>query len=236
MAQKLLGLPWQPVLHGVVLSLPTCGTPKKNNHSPKLGAIMFNKLTFGLIAFLASLSVQAAVLTFTDRATFQAAVSGYTVDDLNDLTDGQELDSNIDRGAYSIHMRSYGCASGPGQCGDNSAQGFEYPAYLWTYSGGSFDFVKPINAFGIDFGAYQHPIAVVFLNGEKYSSANGGFFGILDTSNFFTSVSYSAGGSGSLLDNVTYGTAGPAQVPEPGSMALFVIALAGFGVLRRRAA
>jgi hypothetical protein len=195
---------------------------------------MKKKLTFALIAFLASLSAQAAVLTFTDRAAFEAAVSGYTVDDLNDLDDG--FMNTIARGAYSIEIESFGCKSGAFQCGDNSAQGFQYPAYLWTYSAGTFEFSNAINAFGIDFGAYRQSTANVSLNGQAYSSANGGFFGILDTSNTFTTVSYSAGGSGSLLDNVTYRTPSPAQVPEPGSMALFLIALAGFGVLRCRAA
>lgn len=196
---------------------------------------MKKKISIALIAFLASLSAQAAVLTFTDRASFEAAVAGHTVDNLNDLTDG--LQSSIDRGAYSINIRSWGCSSGPGQCGNNSAQGFEYPAYLWTYNPGTFDFGSAINAFGIDFGVYQQSVAQVSLNGQSYSSAGGGFFGIIDTANTFTTVSYAAGSAGSLLDNVTYGMAGaPAEVPEPGSVALFAIALAGVGVLRRRAA
>lgn len=195
---------------------------------------MKKQLSVALIAFLASLSAQAAVLTFTDRAAFEAAVSGHTIDRLNDLTDGPA--NNIDRGAYTINIQSYGCSSGPYQCGDNSAQGFEYPAYLWTYGGGTFEFGRAINAFGIDFGTYQQSQAQVSLNGQAYSSANGGFFGIIDTTNTFTTVNYAAGGSGSLFDNVTYGMAGAAEVPEPGSIALFGIALAGAGFLRRRRA
>lgn len=195
---------------------------------------MKKQLSVALIAFLASLSAQAAILTFTDRAAFEAAVAGHTVDRLNDLTDGPA--NNIDRGAYTINIQSWGCSSGPSQCGNNSAQGFEYPAYLWTYAGGTFEFGRAINAFGIDFGTYQQSQAQVSLNGQAYSSANGGFFGIVDTTNTFTTVNYAAGGSGSLLDNVTYGMAGAAEVPEPGSIALFGIALAGAGFLRRRRA
>lgn len=196
---------------------------------------MKKKLVIALIASLASLSAQATVLTFTDRAAFEAAVAGHTVDDLNDLNDGRVDD--LDRGAYTFAAPAYGCSSGPFQCGDNSAQGFEYPAYLWTYAGGTFTFGRAINAFGIDFGVYQQSTAYVLLNGHAHSSANGGFFGILDTANTFTTVRYDAGGSGSLLDNVTYGMAGaPAEVPEPGSLALFGIALAGAGLLRRRTA
>lgn len=195
---------------------------------------MKKKLAIALITLLASFSAQAAVLTFTDRATFEAAVAGRTVDTLNDLVDGPRSSTN--RGAYTINIQSWGCSSGPNQCGNNSSQGFEYPAYLWTYNAGTFDFANAINAFGIDFGVYQQSVAQVSLNGQTYSSNNGGFFGIIDTANSFTTVSYEPGSSGSLLDNVTYGMAGATEVPEPGSIALFAIALAGAGVLRRRAA
>ena len=195
---------------------------------------MKKKYGAALVALLASLSAQADVLTFTDRSAFEAAVAGHTVDNLNDVTDGGN--STLDRGAYKLNIQHFGCNSGPFQCGDNSAQGFAYPAYIWTYGGGTFEFARAINAFGIDFGAYQQAVAHVSLNGHAYSSTNGGFFGIIDTANSFTTVNYGAGGSGSLLDNVTYGVAGAgaSEVPEPGSIALFAIALAGVGALRRR--
>lgn len=193
---------------------------------------MLNKLICALIASLASISVQASVLTFTDRAAFQAAVAGYTVDNLNSLVDGPR--SVTDRGAYSINMSSFGCSSGAGQCGDNSPQGFTYPAYLWTYNSGTFTFLAPINAFGIDFGFNGSATPSVTLNGEQYSRANGGFFGILDTAATFTTVSYASLGSGSLLDNVTYGATNQQAVPEPASLALLMIGLSGIGAMRRR--
>jgi hypothetical protein len=195
---------------------------------------MKKQIIAGLIAALASLSAQADVVTFTDRAAFQAAVAGYTVDDLDSLANG--FQNTMDRGAYTINIQSYGCTNGAGDCGDNSAQGFNYPAYLWTYNPGTFQFTNAINAFGLDFGAYGSPVAQVSLNGQFYSASGGSFFGIIDTANTFTTVNYAAAGSGSLLDNVSYGMAAPAEVPEPGSLALFAIALAGFGIMRRRAA
>lgn len=194
----------------------------------------FATTAFALL--LASSFAQADVLTFTDRAAFQAAVAGHQVDDLNDLLDGQGGDSFIQRDGYSINIQSYGCVSGPAQCGENSAQGFFYPAYLWTYNAGSFTFDRAINAFGLDFGRYQSSQTAVELNGHRYAVTNGGFFGIIDTGSTFTSVAYSATGSGSLLDNVTFGTMRAADVPEPASIALFGAALAGLGLSRRRKA
>lgn len=194
----------------------------------------FATTAFALL--LASGLAQADVLTFTDRAAFQAAVADYQVDDLNDLRDGQGRDASIQRDGYSINIQSYGCASGPGQCGDNSAQGFFYPAYLWTYNAGNFKFDRAINAFGLDFGRYLHSQTAVVLNGHSYAATNGGFFGIIDTASTFTSVSYAGNGSGSLLDNVTFGTTQATDVPEPASIALFAAALAGLGLSRRRKA
>jgi hypothetical protein len=192
---------------------------------------MFKQVSLGLVAIVASLNTHASVLTFSDRAAFEAAVGAYTVDNLDDLTDGPFTSRN--RSDYTININSFGCNSGPGQCGDNSAQGFVYPAYVWTYAGGSFQFNVAINAFGLDFGHYSSSNAAVTLNGEPYARTGGGFFGIIDTDNTFTTVTYDTNGSGSLFDNVTYGVSG-AEVPEPSSLALLAIAMAGMGARRRR--
>lgn len=189
---------------------------------------MFKQLSFALAVSAASCAAQSAVLTFTDRAAFQAAATGYSLDNLNNVGDGSQI--TRDRGAYTIDFTSFGCSSGVGQCGNNSAQGFTYPAYLSTFGSGNFVFASAINAFGLDFGMAGSESATVTLNGKSYSHLNGGFFGIIDTSAAFKIVSYVAA-SGALIDNITYRT----QLPEPAPLALFGIALAGFGVLRRRA-
>lgn len=182
-------------------------------------------------ALFAAFSAHAALDVYTDRAAFLAALSSHTTDALDDIGDGPL--SGLDRGAYAWTMSSYGCNSGPSQCGSNEDDGMFYPAYVWTYGSGTFVFDAPINAFGLSFGNYNASLASVELAGATHSvPSGGGFLGIVDTSGTFTSVSYSASGSGSLFDNVVYGATAP--VPEPDALALMLIGVAGLGFATRR--
>lgn len=194
---------------------------------------MLNKLSLllaSLMFFTANAS--AAIMTFSDRTAFEAALFEFIIDDLNDVQDGY-LDAGLDRGAYSFNMISFGCNSGPGQCGDNSSKGFNYPAYIWTYSNGSFTFDAPIYAFGLDYGYYYDQSSSLILNGFSVPVANSGFFGFI-SSTAFNTVSYIAD-SGSLFDNITYSYTGTDSmpVPLPGTFGLLALGLIGM-VYRRR--
>jgi hypothetical protein len=130
---------------------------------------------------------------------------------------------------------------------------------FYTASGGTeitFTFSTPINAFGIDVfdlgtdGPTTFTVALLSdsmgynlpdtdIRGLK------SFFGVVDTATTFSTVILTNSDSGDYieLDNVQYGKnaelvlQSPANdVPEPGTLALFGIGLAGLGFARRRRA
>ena len=195
---------------------------------------MTTKLTMILTVFLLmSASVNATIITFTDRAAFESALTSFIIDDLDDVLDGQ-YPLGLDRGDYSFTMSSYGCNSGPGQCGDNSSDGFVYPAYIWTYDSGFFNFNNLIYAFGLDYGHYPDSTATITLNGLTATTDSGGFFGFI-SSTAFSSVSYLSTSSGALFDNVTYSStqSTPSQVSLPATLSLLATGLVGL-LFRRK--
>ena len=139
---------------------------------------MLNKLLCALAGLaLVTANASAGVITYTNRAAFEAAVGSFTTDNLDNVQQGS-LPAGLNRGNYAFTMNSYGCVGGPGECGDNQIDGFFYPAYIWTYGSGSFNFTSPIYAFGLNYGDYERSTASVTLNGYTASTTNGGFFGI----------------------------------------------------------
>jgi len=193
---------------------------------------MTKKLIFALAGMtLFAANAFAAVTTYTDRATFEAAAAGHITDNLNNVTDGSG-GGGLDRGSYAWTMNSFGCNSGPSMCGDNQIDGMQYPAYVWTYESGSFNFDNAIHAFGFDYGSYYNSTATVALNGYAASTTNGGFFGIIDT-NAFSTVQYTADYA-NLFDNVTYSTSITSAVPEPETYAMMLAGLGLIGAIARR--
>ena len=189
---------------------------------------------FGSV-LLANQAALGAIITFDDRATFEAFLSGEVTDDLLDITQGAGL-SGV-RSGYSWSMNSYGCVTTG--CGDPTSQGMSYADnFFVSYEDGTFDFGSEIFAFGVDFGSFSSAgsgdLEQISLNGLSSISTNvGGFFGIVSAGggSGFTSVTFTQTTAFAFLDKITYSSA---AVPEPSTALLLSCGLMGLGVRRRR--
>lgn len=190
-------------------------------------------LTLAAALGLAASAANAAVVTYTDRAAFEAALAGETTDTLGDIAQGYS--TSIDRGDYTLDGNTYGCVLGG--CYDNSAAGFDYPGYLWFYRGGqTFTFDTAMIGFGFDYaqpGSFSG--ARLRVGGER-ASAPSGFFGVIfDTAQIEIDMRITGGRSPYLIaDNFTYAEELYSPVPLPASLPTLALGLGVLGWAARR--
>jgi len=134
-----------------------------------------------------------------------------------------------------------GCAAS--LCGYNTTSG---GSDFLLVSGGNitFNFTDPINAFGAYFTGWQIGTQTITyadntsetLNMPAANINDGGtvFFGFYDTDNMITSITYHAVNDIVAVDDLRYGTAGSAPVPEPSTLLLMGVGLGGLALYRRR--
>ncbi|KPP84923.1 MAG: hypothetical protein HLUCCA08_16170 [Rhodobacteraceae bacterium HLUCCA08] len=187
----------------------------------------------GLAAALLTLAstASAALLSFTDRGAFEAALSNITVDDMNTGLP-QSGQSSITRPDFVLTGATFGCQTSG--CGYNSSKGFTYPGYVWFYTGGqTFGFNGPVYGFGFDYAVPIGYTPATFTLQGLTAPTGDGFFGVVsDVPLTQISMSISGGDRYMIGDNFTYGRGpaiqGPAPVPLPPALPALA---AGLGLL-----
>ena len=186
----------------------------------------FLKSLFVALSFIVVSVSNASLITYTDRATFEAALSSFSVDDYTDITAGYL--TFLDRGEYSVTSGGmYGCVNAPGSCGPQPPAGDGIG--LFHYSGNdTFTFDVAINGFGFDYGQTASTHATKPIIDGVISSGLQGFFGfIFDVAK--TTVVLNQNSNYLITDNLTFGVT---AVPEPSTLAIFALGMIGLASRR----
>ena len=194
------------------------------------------------IAFAISSFANAGLITFNDKALFDAYTGGGVVDDMESA--GSSTGSSTHTTAtndFSWTMSDYNCENGygcsatfGGTTGNSLMMQSAGDDFIWTYGNGNFVFSSGITSFGIQFGSY-YGNSEITLNGLSSGvQASGSFFGIASDDNAtFTNVAYTKSLVYGSFDDVSYSRSNIiASVPEPSTLAIFALGMIGLASRR----
>ena len=205
-----------------------------------------------ILAILAGTSARAEFTVFDDRAEFLAATLQSTTESFDSWVKDTGFHTNaVDVGAFTLSMTPgagtiYNLIDAPPQKSNSTNLNGTTHLMVFTDTGIdlTFSFDQPITAFGADFkGINDEFERTLFSAGGVFITVPGEpvnlqltFFGFTSDTPFDSLTFHGVRNDIYGIDDVTFGTAlrVPA-VPEPGSMAMLGIGLAGVAAARRRA-
>jgi hypothetical protein len=181
----------------------------------------------------AAAPAEAAIVTYPDRAAWEAAVSGFAEVDFDGFP-GQPVSydgATVDVGPFSL--------TGDDGLGYMSIEGDRAWGYVCgmcpTPFGYSIDFDAPILAFGADYGAVDIYGLSFDVEGEEVQGplpGENGFFGFVSTTPF-TSIRVFGRNEVHEFDNVVFASA-PTAIPTPAALSSLGISLVALAATRRR--
>lgn len=204
----------------------------------------FKRLALGVACLLGAGSANAELVTYSDRTNWDSAISAIDTVDFEYYTGSSTLVSP----SYTTAGVNFSVSSG--QLYLDGPQLTYDAAYLtgsyleWQNSGDmtlTITLPSAVSAVGFDVGDFygdvrSFAITVDGVTTNLSSTANAyTFFGAVGSS-AFSSLSFTVAADANfpVLDNLTYGNA--AAIPEPVTLALLGLGLAGLGFCRRRKA
>ncbi|TWX48097.1 PEP-CTERM sorting domain-containing protein [Colwellia hornerae] len=184
----------------------------------------------------------AGLITFNDRASFEAYIGGEITDNLESAgTSRGSSTHTVGSNDFSWTMNDYNCEDGDGCSASFGGTTNNSPMmqsadddFIWTYNNGAFNFTSGISSFGLQFGSHYGNSAVTLNGMNSGIQVSGSFFGIAsDDNSLFNSVSYAKSLSYGSFDDVTYSRSNQSRdVPEPSTLAIFALGMIGLASRR----